>query len=249
MEACCRRSRRQRPQLSRLRGVHLVCRHAVVPFVSKRWRDLAYSPALLRQLAIQLNTTDVLSTLDSLLAGLLRRAAGQTKSLQLALDASLACLPSAPFTDAATTAAVSRAAECDLVVKDGEAAVHAALSRCLGSFACTGPHSLSRLALELRYVPLHLDDPWATAVLRNVRQLSLRVHGAPLCVPAPLHALGSLAELSLEGAPLVLEGTVRLPAGLTKLHMGGVEDANILGKVGAVGATPLAKSELSEGNS
>lgn len=211
-----------------------------MPLVSKRWRDLTHSPALLRQLAIELRKTNALpALLRSLSAGLLRRAAGHVASLRLALDASctyqtgVATTPgTAVFEEVAPSAGAGAEAE------DGLHAVQAGLACCLAACDAPGPRSLSSLVLDLDYLPLCLADPWATGALRNLRQLSVRTFGAPLSVSAPLHTLDRLAELSLDGAPLALGEAARLPAGLTRLHLAGVQDAGVFGKVGALGTGP-----------
>lgn len=222
----------------------------MVPLVSKRWRDLARSPALLRQLVIELRSEDALPALHSLSAGLLRRAAGHTESLHLAVDGPHDCAPGPSLFDAsAADAAAQAAAEGDAMVDEGASAALDALAGCLAALAGPGPRSLSHLVLETGYLPFSLAEPWATAALRNVRRLCIRSPGAALCVSAPLQALGSLVELSLEGAPLALGRAVRLPAGLTKLHLGGAEGADILGKVGGCRGCccKLRRAEESDG--
>ncbi|KAL4457768.1 hypothetical protein ABPG75_012633 [Micractinium tetrahymenae] len=151
-------------------------RHAVVPLVSKRWHELAYSPALLRQLDVELLSTDVLPALRLLSAGLLRRAAGHADSLRLSLDASCTSQPGAPLPEDAATVAVTAAAAADAATEEG------------------------------------------------------------------------VNALTLDGAPLALEEAARLPAGLTKLHLGGVEDPGIIDKVAeatALRSLSLARMEHS----
>lgn len=202
------------PQPCRLGSVELVCR---------RFRDLSRDAPQLHLTAVVLQShfLSALVRVRSLAEWLIKRG-GSVQRLNMQLSVNLRSEGSTAEGDGLDfeSEATDRGDQLELLTEALQAVAF-----------CAARGSLSELQLCFEYLPAFRFSSATAAALAGLRKFSLTVQGGGipdeqdlfdglLAVVGPLHIMTGLRELHLKGCPLHLKPRLRLPPGLTQLHLG-----------------------------
>ena len=209
------------PLLAPPRPAADACRHAALPLVSRRWRQLVTSPQLLRSISVEVPRPGALKRTLALGGWLARVAAPHVEQLDVLLDpgADARILHADDLTDPTPvlTALVAGAAACSGLQRLRLNLPRSWLHDCSCACLLALPAGLQQLSISTSRVTIWEFPPGWSAAFTNLRRLVLQAAGGVSYIQPVQWAPAGLQELALDGPVKFHRNVAGFPASLTKV--------------------------------